>query len=407
MELVGKLQKSQPGQLEFVALMSLITSLTAVSIDALLPALKGMGEALAVASMLDIQLIVSVFIAGMVFGELFFGPLSDAIGRKNTIVAGLIVYCIGAIVAMSAQSLELMLAGRAIQGIGVSGPKIASRALVRDIYRGDEMARIMSLVLMVFILVPMLAPLLGQLVISYFSWRAIFVVYLIMAMISGAWLCARQRETLPPSSRISLRPLVFYRNAQKIVRHSSVMVYTVVAGAVLGSQLLYLSVVPTLFFDVYGVTHQFPLYFAILALGVGGAAYSNSKLVQRYGMQAMALTSIKVMTAIAFLLFVICLLTGGKPSLLCFMICGVGLMACIGILFGNLNALAMQYLGRLAGTGASIVASISSAVAVIIAVLLGRYYDGTVYVIAVGYLLCGGIGLLLLRAAPRMNSVAV
>ena len=147
---------------EFVILLSLVTSITALTIDAILPALRQIGEALAVADPKDTQLIVSFFILGMVFGDLIFGPLSDAIGRKNAIQAGLLIFVAGTIVSMTAASLEQMLLGRVIQGIGVSGPKIASRALIRDLYEGRAMARIMSFIFMVFILTPMLAPALGQ-----------------------------------------------------------------------------------------------------------------------------------------------------------------------------------------------------------------------------------------------------
>ncbi len=397
----------QAGQLEFIALISLMTSLTAVSIDALLPALYSIGTSLSVGNTLNTQWVISVFIAGMVLGELFFGPLSDAIGRKKSIIVGLVVYCLGTLIAMSSVTLEQMLLGRVIQGVGISGPKIASRALVRDLYRGDEMARIMSLVLMVFILVPMLAPLIGQVVLDFLAWRWIFVLYLLMAAVSGVWLCARQRETLPVKDRIPWCYASLRENARLIVGHRRVMIYTAVAGSVFGAQLLFLSVVPAVFTDVYGVTRQFPMYFAVLALGLGGAAFVNSKVVKRYGMQGMSSLGLLGMLMFASVLLVACVVSDGRPSLAVFMFCLFFTMASFGILFGNLNSLAMQYLGRVAGLGAAIVASVSSAIGVVFAMSLGRLYAETVNVVAVGYLLAAGAGLLLLALVQGTNDDAV
>ena len=171
---------------EFIALCSLIVSLTAFSIDAMLPALGEIGRALGVTDVRNTQLIVSMFILGMAIGELFFGPLSDAVGRKKALMAGLVIYAAGVVIAMSAGSIEQIVAGRIVQGIGAAGPKIASRALIRDLYKGDAMARIMSFIFMVFILVPMFAPFLGQIVLQLAGWRAIFALTLVLG--AAVWL---------------------------------------------------------------------------------------------------------------------------------------------------------------------------------------------------------------------------
>ena len=224
----------RPGVAEFVALLALLTSLTALSIDALLPALRPIGEALGVVDARNLQLVVSIFIGGMVVGEVVAGPISDAIGRRSTIALGLSIYALGTLVAMRAGAIETVLVGRFVQGIGVAGSKIASRAMIRDRYAGDEMARIASFVFTVFIVVPMLAPFVGQLVLAVAGWRAIFGSYLAVAVLCVVWLWTRQPETLPAERRLPLDARRLGRNLSRILRHRRVMAYTLAAGCVFG-----------------------------------------------------------------------------------------------------------------------------------------------------------------------------
>ncbi len=389
---------------EFVALFSLTTSLIALSIDAILPAQRAIGEALAVADPNATQLIVTLFILGMVFGEMFFGPLSDAIGRKRAILLGLAIYAAGSIVAMTAASLEVVLLGRVIQGVGVAGPKIASRALVRDQYEGAAMARIMSFIMMVFILVPMLAPALGQAILFAADWRAIFFVFLALAAVVAGWLQIRQPETLPPSRRIRFSPATIIANGALILRHAKVMAYTFAAGLIFGAMLLYLSTVQAIFIDLYGVGEDFALYFAFLALAIGLAAFSNSQLVQRYGMHRLAVTALCGLTLASAVLLTVALIHGGVPPFAAFMAICFAAFFCNGLLFGNINAMAMQSLGRVAGLGASMIASISSLVAVILSVAVGRFYDQTVVPLACGFLLAAVVSLVLVLAAHRSSA---
>lgn len=382
---------------EFIALFSLITSLTAASIDGMLPALGIMGTELGAPDHTTTQLVISLFILGMVFGELVFGPLSDAIGRRKTILIGMAIFCAGSVVAMTAQSMEQMLLGRVIQGIGVSGPKIGSRALIRDKFGGDAMARIMSYIYMVFVLVPMLAPALGQLIMTVSHWRAIFVVYLLMGIVVSVWLMTRQDETLLVENRIALalRPLA--RNAGLIIRHRRTAAYILALGIVFGGKLFYLSTAQSIFQDIYGAGNRFPLYFAMLAFGIGVASFSNSQLVMRYGMERLSTLALFSMCVLSSCLLALALAFEGKPPFIPFMVvCGL-LFFCFAILFSNLNAMAMQHLGRVAGLGASIVSSGSSLIAVIIAVSFGRFYEQSVLPLSIAFLLSGVAGILLVR----------
>ena len=386
---------------EFIALFALMTSLTALSIDAMLPALPEIAQNLSVTNANDTQLVVSMFILGMVFGESVFGPISDAIGRKKTILIGIAIYCCGAVLAMTAQSMTLLLVGRIVQGIGVSGPKIASRALIRDQYEGNAMARIMSFIMMIFIIVPMVAPALGQLILLFAGWRAIFFLFLLLAITVAVWLGWRQPETLPVERRIPFSIPAIIRTTGLVLKHSKVMAYTVTAGLVFGVQVTYLSTSQAMFQDFYNAGKQFPLYFAILALGIGMASILNSQLVMRIGMHRLTVNALVGLIFLSCLLLLVGLLTEGVPPFSIFMPVFFLIFFCMGILFGNINAMAMQWLGRIAGLGASLIASVSSLIAVAVSVSVGKFYNGTVFPLAIGYLVCAMIALLLVLSADK------
>ncbi len=386
---------------ERIALYALLTSLTAISIDALLPALRLIETDLDISPPISTQHVVSLFVFGMVFGELLLGPLSDALGRKAALVLGLCVYLMGTVIAMMAGTIELVILGRILQGVGVSGPKIATRAMIRDQFEGDAMARVMSFLFALFILVPMLAPALGQGVIVVAGWRGIFALYLVMGMVLGLWLVTRQPETLPQARRIPFRPKLLIQNGILILRDRRVSLLIVATGMVFGVQLLYLSTAADLFFKSYGVTRTFPLYFATLAAGIGLAAYLNAKLVQHIGMNTMVRIAFIGLTSTGLLMLLAFSLWSGRPPLIVFMVLGFSAFFAIGVLFGNLNAMAMHSLGQIAGLGASIIASGSSLGATIFAITLGAFYDGTVLTLSVGFFLAGLISFVLAELAMR------
>ncbi|MGF1476785.1 MAG: multidrug effflux MFS transporter [Geminicoccaceae bacterium] len=395
------------GTPEFVVLFSLVTSMIAISIDAVLPAMDIIGRDLNVAHPNDVQLVISMFILGMVAGELVFGPLSDAIGRKRAILIGIFIYVVGTLIAMSAGTLFELLAGRVVQGIGVSGPKIGSRALIRDQFEGDAMARITSLIFMIFILVPMIAPALGQLILIFASWRWIFLLFLGLALIVSLWLGLRQPETLAPERRIPIALPHLMVNTILIVRHPKVMACTLAAGLIFGAIIVYVSTSQALFADLYDKQESFPLYFAILASAIGLSSFWNSQLVMRFGMSAMATVALCGLILTSTALLMVTFAYQGVPPFALFMgLCFVA-FGCFGLLFGNLNAMAMEALGRVAGLGASLIAAFSSLIAVILSVSVGRFYDQTLFPMTFGFLLAGVGSLILILAVRRNRSGAV
>mgnify|MGYP000047110368 FL=1 len=386
---------------ERLVLYALLTSLTALSIDALLPALRLIEAELPPTAMLDPHHVVSLFIFGMVFGELCLGPISDAMGRKPALVGGLVLYGCGTLICLWAGSLEWLILGRILQGAGVSGPKIATRAMIRDQYQGDAMARVMSFLFTLFILVPMVAPAVGQWIAGSFGWRMIFGGYLVTALLLGGWLALRHPETLTPERRVPLSVRRLGRNAFRILGCARVSLLIVATGLVFGAQLTFLSLAADVFADVYGITHGFPYLFAGLAAGIGLASFLNGRLVQRFGSDAMARAGFIGLSLSGATMTSAALFSQGHPPLWLFLSAGFAAFFAIGILFGNLNAMAMLDLGQVAGLGASLIASLSSLVATGVALAASAFYAGTVTPMGSAILFAGAAALLLSELAAR------
>ncbi|MBU3005795.1 multidrug effflux MFS transporter [Paraglaciecola arctica] len=383
--------KADIGLFEFVALMALMTSLVALSIDAVLPALSQIGTDLEITDPRQTHLIVSLFFFGMAFGQLYYGPLSDDKGRRYAIISGLIVFAIGSLVCIYAESLEVMLIGRVIQAFGVSGPRIATLAVIRDKYEGEAMARVMSFIMMVFILVPMLAPSFGQAILFWFSWQYIFSSFLIFGLLTGLWFFIRQPETLPKEKRLPFSWLQLWQSSKFILTHKLVMFYTLSSGIIFGAFLAYISSSQTLFQHVYDTGDLFPVYFALLAFSIGFASFINGTLVIRLGMRTLCTWAMLGWLFFSGILTVLCFVNQGVPPFWQFVAVLFCAFFCIGIMFGNINAMAMQPLGKMAGLGAAIIGSLSSLVSVPTALFVGSFIESTITPIAIGFL---GFGVL-------------
>jgi DHA1 family bicyclomycin/chloramphenicol resistance-like MFS transporter len=369
---------------EFVGLMATMTALVAMSIDMVLPALPAIGATLGVERANDNQLIVSLLFLGFGVGQLFYGPLSDSTGRKPAAYIGLVLYTIGSVLALAARTFPLMLAGRFLQGLGVAGPRTITLALVRDRFEGREMARVMSLIMAVFILVPVVAPALGQAILGA-GWRAIFGVYLAMGLIASVWFGARQEETLATSHRMpfSLRRMAIA--AREVLTTRTSVGYMVGAGFVFGAFLGYLTTAQQILQEQYALGTRFPLYFAVLAISIGGASVVNARLVVRYGMRVLSDWSLRGICVVSVVFTAIASLLSGHPPLWMLMTYLIVSFFGIGLLFGNLNALAMQPLGHIAGTGAAIVGATSMLISLALGTWIGQSYNGTVLPLVIGF----------------------
>ena len=365
--------------------MATLTALAAMSIDMVLPALPAIGASLGVERSNDNQLVVSLLFLGFGVGQLFYGPLSDSVGRKPAAFAGLMLFSAGCVLALTSRSFPMMLAGRFLQGIGVAGPRTITLALVRDRFEGREMARVMSLITVVFILVPVVAPAIGQTVLTLSGWRAIFGVYLATGLVATIWFALRQEETLPSERRIPLGLGRIAAATREVVGHRQSIGYTVASGLIFGALLGYLSSAQQILQQQYALGPRFPLFFAMVAIAIGAASFANASLVLHYGMRTLANLSLRVIFLVSVVFAAIAATWSGHPPLWWLMAYLMTSFFGIGLLFGNLNALAMQPLGHIAGTGAAIVGATSMLISLVLGTWIGQSYNGTVLPLVIGF----------------------
>lgn len=386
---------------EFVPLMALMISLVALSIDAMLPALDIIGLDLGVTAGNDQQLIISSLFLGLGVGQMIFGPLSDSIGRKPAIYIGYVIFVIGCVISIVSTNLEIMLLGRVLQGVGAAGPRIVCVALVRDQYEGREMARIMSFVMGVFILVPAMAPAIGLGIIMISGWRAIFVSFLLVAVVACGWFALRQSETLPPQKRRTFSLFVIWAGVRETCGNRISFGYTIIAGFIFSALIGYLSSAQQMFSVIFGITNLFPLYFAVLALAVGLSSVINGRLVMRFGMRLLSSYALVSLCVLSVMFFLYAINVDGTPDLWISMAYFIAAFLCFGLLFGNLNALAMEPLGHIAGIGAAVIGSLSTLVSAFLGAMIGYMFDGTVLPLVVSFALLGAMAMALMNWTER------
>ncbi len=376
-------------------------SLVAMSIDAMLPALREIGEELGAQRANDAQLILSALFLGLAFGQVIYGPISDSTGRKRPIYAGFALFILGCLLSVAATSFAMMLAGRFLQGLGAAGPRVVAIALVRDQYEGRAMARIMSLVMGVFILVPAVAPAMGQAILLVAHWRAIFGMLLGLALISLVWFAMRQPETLAHSRRAPFSVLRIGRAIRETCTHRTAIGYTVAAGLIFGAFIGFLISAQQIFQGQYGLGKLFPLYFAVLALSLGSASWVNARLVMRLGMRRLSGVALVALSGLSLAFFGIVVAAAGDPPLWALMAYLMTAFFCIGILFGNFNALAMEPMGHIAGVAASVVGSLTTFISLLLGTVIGQAYDGTVLPLVGGFTVLGLASFAVMRWTER------
>ena len=387
--------KKGTSQIEFILLMACLMSIVALSIDTILPALNPIGLSIGTVNQNENQLLITMIFLGLGLGQLIFGPISDSFGRKPVVYIGFTVFMLASFLCIAAPNIKIMVIGRILQGIGLSASRSISIAMIRDRFEGDYMAKIMSFVVTIFILVPIIAPTLGKFLLDNYGWESIFYSQLLFGIVVLCWFWKRQPETLPLAYKKKFSMAIFINGSKEFIKYRSAVIFTLISGLATGSFMVFLSTSQHIFEVQYGLVDQFPYIFGALAFSVGVATFTNGTLVVRFGMKKLV-TIFSIVFSLTSLLYISIFYGETNPSISILILFLALQFFSVGFLFGNVRSLAMQPLGHIAGIGAAINGFISTIMAVPIATFIGSFVETTALPLFIGFAACGLGSLLLL-----------
>jgi len=389
---------------EFSLLMALLMSVISISIDALLPALGDIGRDFQLTNPNQTQYVITALFLGMALGQLICGPLSDALGRKRVVYYGIALYLIGSLLGLVAPDFQALLVGRFIQGVGVASPYVSTMSIVRDRHSGRDMARVMSIIMMIFIMAPAVAPALGQGILLLGSWRYIFGLYVIYAIGVALWLSLRLEETLPPEKRIPFNLENITSGFREVISNRTTTSYMICIGICFGSFIGYLNSSRQIFQVQFGTGKLFTVYFGLLALIFGVSSLLNARFVEKLGMRYICTRSV-VGISIASAIF-LCAHLVADIHLWMFLLYAAVLFFAMGLMFGNLNAIAMEPMEHVAGIASAVIGATSSLISMSLGALIGQLYNNTLVPMLVGFLVLNLLCLGIMRfAEPEAQAV--
>ena len=383
---------------EFVAMAAALMATQAIAVDTMLPALPTIAAALGLRNENHSQWIVTAYVVGVGCGQLFWGLFSDRYGRRPVLLIGLSVYVLAAVLTGLSTSFVTLLAWRFAHGLAAASV-VVSRSVIRDLYSGRYMARVMSLTFIVFLTVPVLAPSLGQLILWLAPWRYVFLIFGVFAAAVFLWVLLRLPETLHPEYRLTLTGDHIVHAAGLVLGNRTSLWYTLAMTVMFGSILAYVGMVQQIFEDVFHRPGLMPAIFALCASSMGVTAFLNSRIVERLGMRIISHLGLLVFITITGLHVLIAAL--GLESLWTFVILQSATMACIGLTASNFGAMAMEPVGSVAGIGASLQGFISTFGGAVVGALIGRRFNGATLPLAAGAFVCGLSSLLFVLLAER------
>src|SRR6202042_529584 len=332
----------------FVIVIASIMALNPLAMDMMLPALPDIASAFHITAANKPQEVLSTFLVGFGIGQFIMGPLSDRFGRRPVLVDGMALYCIASVLAITASSFETLLLARVLQGLGTSAPRVIATSIVRDCYAGRRMASVMSLAMMVFIAVPVIAPSFGQAVMLLTQWRGIFIVLMLYGVLALIWSALRMPETLPVSERKSLALRDVLDAFHQTVTNRQTLGYALAAGGVQGALFAFVFSSQQIFTGIYGLGRYFPVAFAAIAIGVAVAGFLNARLVGRIAMRVISHGALVGFVAVAGTLLIATRMQ--MLPLPLFMALSALMMFAFGLMFANFTSLAMEPQGHIAGT---------------------------------------------------------
>lgn len=382
-----------------VTLAAALMALNALATDIMLPALPALGAALDVARENDRQMVVTAYLIGFGLAQFVMGPLSDRYGRRPVLIAGLAIYAVAGALSAMAWDFGWLLAARAAQGAGAAAPRVVVTAVLRDCYEGRRMASLMSLVMMVFMAVPILAPGVGQLVLLAADWRTVFWVLTLYGALLLAVIAARLPETLPPEWRRPLDPRSLLQSIGMALGARQTVGYALASGLLFGALFGFINSAQQVLGELYALGPIFPLAFATIAGGMAAASFINARLVERMGMRRLSHGALLAFCLVAAALYAAAL--AGKPPFWLLMALLIAAMTLVGMIFSNFNALAMEPQARAAGVASSLIGGATTLLGALSGYLTGAHYDGTVQPLALGYLLSGLLSLAMVLATEK------
>ncbi|TCT03503.1 multidrug effflux MFS transporter [Aquabacter spiritensis] len=389
-----------PGFAEFVTIVALMMGLTAFSIDNLLPAFAPIRSDFSVTEANDLQLLVTAYMVGFGVMQIVFGTISDVVGRKAALMAGLAIYAVGCVLAMTADSFTTLLVARAIQGLGSAAARVLSVAIVRDRFQGREMARVMSFIMMVFLVIPVIAPSIGGGILLLGEWHLIFGSMFVLCLILAVWFGLRMPETLRPEDRVPLSARTILAGMRRTVSNRRTFGYSTAIGLMMGSLMAYIAVSQQTFeTEIYDLGGYFPLAFAAIAGVMSLASFINAKLVRRVGMRRLSHVGVCGFTLLGLAQVVAALGYAGPPPLLLYCALLALSQALFALTVPNFNSIAMEPMGSIAGTASSFIGCYTTLVGAALGALVGRAFDGTVLPLGLGYFLLGAAAIVLVMWA--------
>lgn len=398
----GRTESATPGFVEFVAIIALMMGMTAFSIDNLLPAFGPIRQHYALDNPNDLQLLITAYMVGFGLMQIVFGTLSDVVGRKPALMAGIAIYAFGCILAMIADTYPLLLAARMIQGLGAAASRVLSVAIVRDRYEGREMAQVMSFSMMVFLIIPVIAPSFGSAVLLVAEWNMIFGAMLILCVLLAVWFGLRMPETLHADYRVPFSMRAIASGMRQAVCNRRTFLYTTCMGLMMGCLMAYVAASQQIFEDgVYHLGALFPLAFAVIAGVMGVASFINAKLVRTVGMRRLSHFGVCGFTLTGLALVAAGYAYDGVPPVVLFCALLALAQALFAITVPNFNSIAMEPMGAVAGTASSFMGFYTTLLGAALGLVVGRAFDGTVLPLGIGYLVLGALAVLLVAIAEN------
>ncbi len=383
--------RKQLGDREFIVMMAILMALNALAIDAMLPAFPAMAKGLGVAGSNAIQYVISAYLLGTGIGSLVHGPLSDRFGRRPVLFGALGGYIIFALICGQTHDFTLFVIMRFAHGLCGAGLAVLGTAIIRDQFSGDAMAKRMSLVFLIFMVVPIIAPSVGQIVLWFAGWRAIYFLFAASAFFVGLWIYFRLPETLAPENVVLMEARYLTRAWGKVITHRTATAYVIAGGIIQGAMFGFLNTSQLVFDQVFNAAEIFTLCFAVVGLGMACSNFTNAKIVERFGARRVSHSANFIFILFSLLQLAAAIWQPGSLPL--FLILLTMNMALAGFIGSNFGSIAMQPFGTTAGAASSFQMFFRTLIAASLGAVIGQQFVNSVVPVALGFLGCGILSL--------------